>query len=280
MLRSTTKAILFLVEGPGDLALLWAVFGLLKENIVVCHGKENLDEAVRFLSGTVDGFLAIRDRDFDGVSGSDKVVVTSAYDLEMELLKTGSLEAILEGFGSQDKVRKTSNSIANAAKEIVSQAAKIGALRLYCQTNGLPANFDDLSSSIVSANAIAIDVARLFEAVSNKSGGQVKLHFAGNSKDMLKEHAAIMSQRGDQWLCVGHDALWLMSITLRKVLATLKADDCRADALRRCLYAASQPSQLVRSTFYRQFCEAVGRLSDRFSYQGRVLDEPEVASAA
>lgn len=90
-----------LVEGQDDKFVFSKFISEMHCKIIDCNGKENLISAINILNSNskTDGYLGIRDSDFDILNGTrlpSNTVSTDGHDLEVMILSTKALDLVVD----------------------------------------------------------------------------------------------------------------------------------------------------------------------------------------
>jgi hypothetical protein len=131
-----------LLEGESDRKLFVKLFAP-ETNLVILDGKENVlagrEELVEH--NLWQGLICILDQDFEGIEGrlmvEDGVFYTDHHDLEMMLLDSAALTAVLIEKTSQEKWKKFSTSNPDPLAFFLDKLAPLAALRLHNERENL-----------------------------------------------------------------------------------------------------------------------------------------------
>jgi len=90
-----------LVEGQDDKIVFSKFVSEVHCKIIDCNGKKNLIPAIDILnlSNSIDGYLGIRDSDFDILDGNplqSNTILTDGHDLEVMILRTKALDYVVQ----------------------------------------------------------------------------------------------------------------------------------------------------------------------------------------
>ena len=176
------------------------------------------------------------DPDFDTLDGiplsSSNIVAYSGHDLEMILVCSPALDRVLVEFGSRRKIDTMASDVRNV---VLSVASSVGYLRWLSKRKGLDLTFQGLDlRRAVSRETLVIDSIALARSVKNLSGKpQLDERALNGAAEGLRDAGHDLCQ-----VCCGDDALQILSIGLRKLLGTNKAQDVSVDRLRQALRLA------------------------------------------
>ncbi|WP_049732254.1 DUF4435 domain-containing protein [Rhizobium ecuadorense] len=172
-MRSAKKEVFLIVEGDSDVDVLANALRVPRSNILSCDGKETLMAVYRMApqKGIDEGSVFLRDRDNDdvstGLSSGVLLLVTSRYDLEMELLENRIFQRILSEF-----MRDTVGAAQAKAEfdKICEAASAVGALRIYSQDHTANLDFDELKyNRFLNSRNLAVDISNAVRYIFAKS---------------------------------------------------------------------------------------------------------------
>jgi hypothetical protein len=250
MLRTQLCGSFLLVEGDTD-ARFYKRFVVTDECFVVtCHGKETAIAALSILeSRSFTGVLAVVDADFDRLDQSahtsQNLCLTDYHDLELMLIASGALDAVLIEYASETKrnaLRRDFRALLLAA------SVPVGYLRWASVRGGLGLRFEGLPfSKFLDRDSLAVKDVELIRTVRNHSQA---LHL---SIDELVAHvAALRNESVDAWqISCGHDAVSALGIALTKLLGSHSTNEVRADLLGRSLRLAYSHEDFGSTDLYQ-----------------------------
>ena len=244
--RSQHPGPFLIVEGPDD-SVFCKRYKHDRCSVVVAWGKEEVLEVIRILEN--DGFqgaLGLVDPDFDVLEGveisSRNVVTWDAHDLEVALICSPAFDRLLLAYGSGEKIR----SLGVEARDLVlSAAAAVGYLRWASLRKGLNVRFQGLKlTQCIDRDSLRIDPVQLCQTVINLSQRlEMDAHELAETARSLKDSGHDMGH-----VCCGDDAVQILSIGLRKVLGTNKAQCVSMERLKQSLRLAFEDVDFRSST--------------------------------
>jgi len=266
-MRSALSDIILIVEGDSDVGLLSNSLGLSNGNFLSCDGKLKLDELYKLgpAEGLDRGMIFFRDRDFDGLSTSleDGVlrVITSNYDIEMDLINGRIFRRIFNGFG---KLNDDDTSYIAAWETLCSSCAKLGALRSISLTNALALDFDNLKlNKFVSTTDLSVDTERMVTYVANKS----KSHVEGEA--IAKRIEELQSEKASASLCCIYDLLEFLRLLLSRVYDFGSSSKCAPEITSIMLRAMVTVEDIARTDWYEPLRDHI--ISCGYAWSGRAL---------
>jgi Protein of unknown function (DUF4435) len=255
--RSTFSGAFLFVEGDSDKTFYSRFIDAAKCSVVVISGKPSsklrVIEVLKLLEAdTFHGILAIVDADCDRLSTSfhqsPNLLRTDAHDLETMLFNSFALNKVITELGSEEKLAKFGREVSIALLEA---ATPIGYLRWISQCDGLNLCFEGISfSKFVDVQTLQIDQLNLIEEVRNKSQA-----FSIKIEDLQKRLIDQQSCYHDPWqICCGHDLTEILSLGLRKAIASIKAIEVDPSQLERNLRLAYEESYFRETHLYGEIC--------------------------
>ena len=250
--RSIFSGTFLLVEGSSDRTFYERFVDRTACQIEVVSGKPSsklrtiavLDilEKSSFL-----GVVGIVDADFDRLETSPytspNLLRTDTHDLETMLLNSPALDKLLAEFGSSEKITK----FGDVRAALVATGMSIGYLRWISQCDELNLTFNDIKfTKFIDEQSLQIDELKLIQEVKNKSQAL--------SLDNQKLQQRLANQKKDSYdpwqVCCGHDLVEILSLSLRKVIGTMKPTDIESDSLERALRLAYEEAYFRKTHLY------------------------------
>jgi len=248
-MRSAKKDTLLVVEGDTDVDLFANTLGVPRSNILSCNGKEVLMLVYGMgpAKGIDPGSIFIRDRDHDsvitGIKNGVLILVTTKYDIEMELLGNRIFGRLLSDYlkSPLDRVQES----AEFAK-VCRPAGYIGALRLFSHTNAIGIDFDDIKyTRFINAKTMDIGVKEMVRYMFAKS--KVKLE---NLDDIQAEiEKLVLSVPNDEMAC-GKEVVDVLHLALSKHYDACPASECTSEVLSRMLRVAANNDDMKMLPMY------------------------------
>lgn len=232
MARSQEEGCFCLVEGSDDSKLYKRFLDKKKCHIVIAYGRENAEKALRELESDVGlHILAVIDADFDHLEGrpppSRNAFFTDRHDLELLMLSTSAFEKLLCEFTSDEKMKAQPHSD-DLRSKLLDASSSLGCLRWFSLRENLALSFENLKfGRFVVPATLTIDPSKLFEEIRNHSQRpDISDEFLSNGIQNL------LDCNPDAWqVCCGHDVLEILSVCLRKTLASKDAGEVTLERL-------------------------------------------------
>ncbi len=227
MVRTSFAGTIMLVEGPSDCKLFRPFVDEAECTLLPGWGKERTLDAITILDTEPDfvGFLAVVDADFwhvDGVTpSSDNVLVTEVHDVEVMIVVSEAFDHFEAEHCSPTKVDRFVAGDRHLRDVILDKALAIGALRYISHRDGLRLTFHGLKHrKVVNRETLEVDVRQLANNVLALTGSTPKT--VDELQELLNDFLAGGTQDPHQHCC-GEDVVAVISIGLRKALATKDA---------------------------------------------------------
>ena len=220
--RASFLGCILLVEGSGD-ALLYGRF-VSKDQclILTAFSRENVEGALVELSASnVAGVLGLVDRDYDEADGADvleNIIRTEENDLEMMIICSPALDAVLKEYGSTRKINKAETTAKKNVRDVLFECASvIGAVRVLSKRNKLNLKFAGMKWRFKAAGNVQIDVDRQYRQILVRS-----ITVEGWDLVRLKQEAkvVVINAEDAKHLCRGHDVVRVLARALRKMLGS------------------------------------------------------------
>ena len=244
--RSQHPGPFLVVEGRDD--RLFCERYTLKDGcrVLVAGSKNNVLEVIRILEGvSFPGVLGIVDPDFDvledALPTSPNVVTSDAHDLEISLLNSPALDRVLIEFGSRRKVESLGGDVRSL---LFTAASRVGYLRWLSKKESLGLTFQGLKlAACVDRQTLEVDSLEVCRKVKNLS------RRSELDEAQLDEAAAALSRRRHdiRHVCCGDDAMQILSVGLRRVIGTNRAQHVSVERLRSALRLAFEDADLELS---------------------------------
>lgn len=220
--RASFHGCILLVEGSGD-ALLYGRF-VSKDQclILTAFSREYVEGALVELSASnVAGVLGLVDRDYDEADGEDvleNIIRTEENDLEMMIICSPALDAVLKEYGSIRKINKVETTAEKNVRDILFACASvIGAVRVLSKRNKLNLKFAGMKWRFKASGNVEIDVDRQYRQILVGSNT-----VEGWDLARLKQEAEVVVVNAEdaKHLCRGHDVVRVLARALRKMLGS------------------------------------------------------------
>lgn len=220
--RARFRGCILLVEGPSD-ALLYGRF-VSKDQclILTAFSRDNVEGAfVELGARNTAGVLGLVDRDYDEAEDGDvpgNVICTEENDLEMMIICSPALDAVLGEYGSAAKIRRAEQAENKNVREILFESASvIGVVRVLSKRNTLNLKFAGMKWRFKASGSIEVHVDRQYKQILMGSNA-----VEGWDLTRLKEEAkaVIVSTEQAKQLCRGHDVVRVLARALRKMLGS------------------------------------------------------------
>ena len=213
----------FLVEGAEDSKLFSKFIELNSCSIIICHGKDNLLEALNILEeDSFSGALGFADKDFSDYIGFSKcgenIVYTDDTCVEVMILMSDALVNTVRELGDVNKVKLEEQTSGQKLHDILfDEAAILGALRILSLQRDWNFKFKDMKYKFVDKRDWKIDLPRMIAYLLSRSSG-VKLPPQAEIEELaqsLKDDNSPAKK-----ICQGHDCVRLLGRAIRKRLGS------------------------------------------------------------
>lgn len=268
-MRSARKEIVLIVEGDHDVRLFSNILGLPTSNILSCGGKAVLMDLVSrpVEKGLDEGSIFIRDRDHDqiatGIVEQKLLMVTSHYDIEMDLLSTRIFKRIYKEYAEAPDDDERHHAVWS---RIIEAGSKIGALRFLSLRHGWNLSFDNLNwRKFLIFDTLELNAERLIQYFSAKD--KVNL----NQQDPVRKIVETLDGADIQAVACGKDILEIIEIAFSRFLKLCDVKECSAIVLDRMLRSIATLEDFTRLPFYPSFKFQVDSQVGRFEWPGRSL---------
>lgn len=256
MRRTQHKGAFLIVEGDTDARFYRQIIDGAACQIVIAHNRHNAVHALAILEkDSFAGVLAIVDADFSVLEGqtpgSPNLLLTDGHDLEAMLIRSPALEKLLGEFGSADKIAAFEKTHTTIREKLLELAKPIGYLRWLSLREGIHLRFEDLQfGKFIAEKTFSIDEKKLLETIKNHS--QRHDIDVASLKEQLR---SLQKPEHDLWhVCCGHDLICILSIGLRKVIGSHKADDVKPERLEISLRLAFERAFFFKTALYQAIC--------------------------
>ncbi len=251
-----------IVEGDTDIHFYQNVLDTYQKRcFVVKHldGKNAKQDAIGLLAKLektqFEGVLAIVDADFDTLEGktpeSKNLFLTDTHDMETMILKSPAFDKFLSEYGSEGKIKlfvKQQNKAVR--KKLLDEGMHLGYLRWISEEAKTEdkLKFDKLPfGKFVDKETLTVNQQKLLETIKNHSQ-----QHALDWIDVKKRIEDKKDAKHNLWyVCCGHDLIELLSIGLRKALATRKGKEAEPEIIEKNLRLAYEYSYFVTTRLYR-----------------------------
>ncbi|HAG84438.1 MAG TPA: hypothetical protein DCL61_25610 [Cyanobacteria bacterium UBA12227] len=251
--RSSFSGAFLLVEGRSDKIFYERFVDKVACEVVTVSGKPSSKLRVIAVleileKSSFQGILAIVDADFDRLEtsahNSANLLRTDTHDLETMLLKSFALDKVIAEFGSEEKITKFGRDVRTALLEA---GASVGYLLWISKCDGLNLTFEGITfSKFIDEQTLQIDELGLIQEVKNKSQA-----FSLKNEDLQQRLISQKSNNHDPWqVCCGHNLVEILSLGLRKAIASTKAADVEPSSLERNLRLAYEEAYFRKTQLY------------------------------
>jgi len=176
-------------------------------------------------------------------------LLTDTHDVEMMIVRSGSFERFLNNWCSVTKAmafRELTGSN-DIRATLLERAAPVGAMRLHSARTDLGLRFQEVRlDRHVSRLSLAVDLESLVGVVLQRSDRSLNMRTA-----VLESVEAIVGEEHDPFqLCSGHDLVVILSVGLRKALATKRKALVEPEVLERSMRSVFDCSELQKTKLY------------------------------
>lgn len=222
--RGANKTCLML-EGKTDENVFQHFIDTTVCEIVICYSKVTLIDAVVKLNTNpnVDGYVAIKDADFDMIEGySDipNVILTDYHDLEVMLFESPAFDKVIRTKLIDENIEgtKIDPAVQSVRSHILLVAHTLGYFRLVAERNrwGIRPDFQPIiGQHATPENRFRVTVKHIVDHLRGE-------HPAVDESLFSEEELEILRNEYRLHLCRGHDLEVILQIALSKILeATL-----------------------------------------------------------
>lgn len=254
LMRTQYQGTFLITEGETD-ARVWKNLVNLSQCFV--ENATNKEKAIAALDileqDNFSGVLAVVDADFDRLEGTQShtpnLLMTDTHDLETMLLQSPALEKVLAEYGSEDKIKKLTESTGQDIRTLlILPGVFIGYLRWLSLNDSLSLKFEDLSfKKFIDDTTLALDELKLIKTVKNNS----QRHDL-DEQTLQKRIEALKQKTHDPWsVCCGHDLISILSIGLCKALGSCNTKQVESLILEKDLRLAYEGSFFSRTELYQ-----------------------------
>lgn len=266
MLRSQDLRGVLVVEGPTDEVFFERLTDETRCRIDVAHGRENALDAYAVLRGLA-GVLVVVDADFDVLEGRLPLpfglLFTDAHDIEAMLIASPALDKLLRQVGNKVKIDVFRQKRGEVRERLLASGAAPGHLLWLSLRSGLHLKFEELNfGKFVDDRTLEVAPAKMVKAVLD--------HHNRHDLDrdaILADLMAATRPEHDPWhLCCGHHLTEILSIALRKALASHNAGEMSVKRVEDMLMLAYETVFFRGTPLYLSW--------ERLSRPFRVLRDP------
>lgn len=248
MMNSTFKGVHLLVEGDDDSKFWKPRVASASVSIVSCEGKPNLLGASALIQRLgITSVAGVYDPDFERLFGvthhPNMLVPTDHNDLELTLIASHALQALLHEFGDANQISDFERSQGlTVAKHLETTSRQFGQLRFLSAALGHHVDFDRLSPyRFVAQDTWLLDRASLVAEYAT---------LAGISPDDVEALLAAHCPDAAEWhLCQGHDTVRVLALGLRRRIGRKQMNE---QDVARVLRIAYTLELLQQSAMYQQ----------------------------
>ncbi len=241
-----------IVEGTTDKKffknIIMKDFCLIKE---AC-GKSCVENVMRDVKkANLTGVLGVVDSDFDKLMNKDKainILTTDTHDLETLILKTGSLEVLINEYGDDQKIEAFERDIGTSfIQKVLDSASIIGMLRYISSVNHYEICFDDIPyKEFISCKNLDIDEEKLIDILLVGKRSNVNRAII---KDKLKKEK---EEYYDPWqICCGHDISGILAFLFENTIGNSSANGLKADRVELVLRTSYNYSLFKDTALYK-----------------------------
>jgi len=267
MQRSQYSGAWLLVEGEKDKTIYKRFIDAQKCRIKSPFYRDNKNNVLRVIEileqNDFDRVVAILDADFWLVENRQipggNIFLTDTHDLETMLLKSPAFDKLLDERVSFDKLARFSKERPSVRDALLEMGQFLGFLRWVSLKDGHSLNFNDLDFTkivIVKTFALVSD-EKIIRVVKNntiaKSDPEQKSEkYTIDEQAILRSVQDLQAKSYDLWhICCGHDLICILSIGLRRVLASHNTREVAPEILERELRLAYESSYFSQTDLYQ-----------------------------
>lgn len=252
-----------LVEGEND-ELFYSKF--LNENEVqleICHGKENVLEAIQILdkNNTRKKYIGIVDKDYDflneNVFESTNLIRTDYHDIETMCISSSAFEDFSKEYCKVDKVNKICSDSKKSLKEHIFELAKpIAGMRILSIKNNYTLKFKpsgketkelDYTKFICKDKYEFLGLDELMNALSRYyNQGLPK-----TNKELIEELESLDIDKYEILDIIhGHDLSNIIVVGLKKTIGKNSLNNTKRDEVERVLRLAYSKEEFTKTNLY------------------------------
>lgn len=251
MLRQTTSKSVLLVEGLTDNRFYQKFIQQEKCEIQICGNKTLVLDTIAILDArAVNGVLGLVDLDYDELLGqsvgSRNLIRTHVHDLEVMLVESPALEAVLTEYADPQKLDAFQQRSRRTLRDTVFDAAfSIGLVRYYCQINSIPGDFKGTNLTDCIDDDLNVDVTCVVKAIFTSDPFRWKpvINYINRKADELYNRRF--------HVCQGHDVVFILLKGL-SILGGFNSRRLNEGALQGALRLATSLSWFVHTELYSQ----------------------------
>ncbi len=267
MQRSQYLGAWLLVEGEKDKTIYKRFIDAQKCRIQSPFCRDNKNNVLRVVEileqNGFDGVVAILDADFWIVENrqipSENILLTDTHDLEIMILKSPAFDKLLDELASVDKLARFSKERSSVRDALLEMGQFLGFLRWVSQKDAYSLNFNDLDfTKIVTIKTFALvsdeEIVRVVKnnTIAKSPPEQRGEKYALDEQTILRGVRDLQTGCYDLWhICCGHDLICILSIALRRVLASHNTKEVAPGILERELRLAYESSYFAQTHLYQ-----------------------------
>tara|TARA_R100000988_G_C3988182_1_gene161095 strand:+ start:398 stop:1270 length:873 start_codon:yes stop_codon:yes gene_type:complete len=254
-----------LVEGEND-ELFYSKF--LNENqtqIEICHGKDNVLNAIKILDNTKHGkkYIGLVDKDydflFDEIIESENLIRTDFHDIETMCISSESFDNFTKEYFNKSKTEKLKTKNSKSIKEhIIDLALPMAQIRIVNAINQYAIKFKpsgketkplDYSKFICKNSYDFLGFENLLEALKKyyNQGLPIK------NEDLINQIKSLdLSKYEILDICHGHDLTKIIVIGMKKVIGKSNLSNTKQEEIERVLRLAYSKEDFDKTTVRRQ----------------------------
>ncbi len=241
-----------LVEGDTDELFFSKFLNPDKSQIEICHGKENVVEAINIINQRnnrkTPKTIAIIDKDYDfldNVTYPNNVIQTDFHDVEMMCLKSDSFDNVAKEYFSKKKIEKLKQEQIECIRSYFLNIIKpISELRILSKKEKLNLSFKateerpkelKFEKFVCKDNFVFKGYDDLINAVKTYYNQATFL----NNEDLIEKIKKLDLDKYDAFdICHGHDLSRVIQIGLKKKIGKNKLINVTVDEIERALRLA------------------------------------------
>ncbi|MBA7563088.1 hypothetical protein ES708_04741 [subsurface metagenome] len=270
MTRVAFAGAVVIVEGDDDVSLFERLFARGSCEVLPARGKENaLDSIQRLNNSKVPGVLAIVDADFDRIAGLSSsyqnVVMSDHHDVEVMLITSPALEAVLQEYASRGKADRYLHATKSQSlrEALFASAHPIGVFRWLSYSQKWSLDFDEMNYKKFLNDNLSVDCDKMISYIRQFTAGRYAsdpTSLAARWPDdavlvpmIAKTMETTRSNRNE--LCCGHDLAALLAIGLRSKWGSQPASIANKSNVGALLRLAYDTSFFATTDLYSTICD-------------------------
>lgn len=246
------------MEGPDDSKVYKRFLDDHTCRVIIAHGKQNAIDAWEQLGGVqAKDVIVIADSDFDRLRDiarkSVNFLFTDFHDLECMIFASAALDNYLDEFASSEKVKSFCEACRTTVREHILQCSSpIGYLRFISEILHLKLTFEGLKyDKFIDKKEVKINVSKMIRKVMELSSNS-----SMDDQQLEAELVSLKSKGYDLWqICCGKDMIGVLSIAMRRAIATRKESECLAEDIAATLRLAFDFTMFTQTRLYEEILQ-------------------------